>query len=204
MNVGAPVHGHSSGSDLRYPKTYLRPLGRFVMVSHRREASIPQVLLNGFETRRITYRYFLGCVSGPLADPYRKELGPPLGLPDNSSTEMSCSSPIEGSMTFSPLPPREEATKGRTNQKSRHPSVVLSLHTKAQGLPSQNYAEGFNESTEDQIGPITPAVVENKSPRRSQLLLRGLGGYTRRVRSCAPIGSKTYRTSEKYSIPTRK
>jgi hypothetical protein len=27
MTVSTPVHGHGSGCDLRYPKTYSRPLG---------------------------------------------------------------------------------------------------------------------------------------------------------------------------------
>jgi hypothetical protein len=108
-----------------------------MMVSHRREASSLQTLSNGFGTRRITRRYFLGHVSEPLADPYQKELGPPLGLPDNSSTEMSCSLPIEGSMMRSTLPPRAEVTNGCTNQKSRNHSTILLLRAKARGLPSQ-------------------------------------------------------------------
>jgi hypothetical protein len=71
------------------------------MVSHHREASSPRDLTNGFGTRRITRRYFLGRASGLLADPYRKELGPLLRLLDNNSMETSCSSPIKGSMTRS-------------------------------------------------------------------------------------------------------
>jgi hypothetical protein len=76
------VHGHGSGCDLRYPKTYPRPRERFVTVSHRREASSPRTPSNGFVTRRIPRGYFLGCVFGPLADPYQMEFGPLLGLPD--------------------------------------------------------------------------------------------------------------------------
>jgi hypothetical protein len=51
--------------------------------------------------------------------------------------ETSCSPPIEGCMTHSPLPPRGEATKGRMHQKSRHPSINLLPHAKSRGLPSQ-------------------------------------------------------------------
>jgi hypothetical protein len=109
------------------------PRERFVMVSHRREVSSPRTPSNGVGTRRITRKYLWGHVFGPLADSNRKELGPPLGLLDNSSTETSCSPPIEGSITHSPLPPRGEATKGRMHQKSRHPLPCA----KARGLPSQ-------------------------------------------------------------------
>jgi hypothetical protein len=136
MTIGTPVYGPSSCCDPRYLKTYLSPPGGFVMVSHHMEATSPRTPSNGFGTRRITRRYLLGCVSGPLADSYRKELGPPLGLPDNSSMETSYSSPIEGSMTHSPLPPCKEAMKGRKNQKSRHPFDLLN-RVKARGLFSQ-------------------------------------------------------------------
>jgi hypothetical protein len=74
-----------------------------VTVSHHREASGPRTPSNGFGTRRITRMHLLGHVSKPLADSNRKELGPPLGLPGNSSMETSCPSPIEGSMTDSPF-----------------------------------------------------------------------------------------------------
>jgi hypothetical protein len=99
MIVGTHIHGPSSGCDPRYLKTYPRPRVRFMTVSHHREASRPQTPSNGFGTRRITHMYLLGRVFGPLAKSYRKELGHPLGLPDNNSTETSCSSPINGSMT---------------------------------------------------------------------------------------------------------
>jgi hypothetical protein len=52
--------------------------------------------------------------SGPLADPYRTGLGHPLGSSVSSSPKTPCSVPSEGNMAFSPLPPRGEATKGRT------------------------------------------------------------------------------------------
>jgi hypothetical protein len=53
--------------------------------------------------------------SGPLADPYRTGLGRPLGSPISNSPETPCSVPSEGNMALSPpLPPRGEATKGRT------------------------------------------------------------------------------------------
>jgi hypothetical protein len=113
------------------------PLKRFVVVSHRSEALSPRIPSNEFGTRQITRMYLLGHVSGPLANSNRKELGPPLGLPDNSSKETSCSSPIKGRMTHSPLPPRGETTKGRMNQKSRPPSIDLLPHAKARGLSSQ-------------------------------------------------------------------
>jgi hypothetical protein len=113
------------------------PRERFVMVSHCREALSPRTPSNGFGTKGITCRYLLGRVSGPLANSDRKELEPQLGLPGNNSMETSCLSPIEGSMTRSPLPPREEATKRRINQKSRHPSIDLFPHAKTQGLSSQ-------------------------------------------------------------------
>jgi hypothetical protein len=74
-----------------------------VTVSHRREASGPRTPSNGFRTRRITRIHLLGHVFKPLADSDRKELGPPLRLPGNSSMETSCSSLIEGSMTDSPF-----------------------------------------------------------------------------------------------------
>jgi hypothetical protein len=92
---------------------------------------------NGFGTRRITYGYLLGRVSRPLADSNRKELGPPLGSPVNSSMEVSCSSLIEDSMTRSPFHLAERRRRGCINQKSRHPSISLLLRAKAQGLPSQ-------------------------------------------------------------------
>jgi hypothetical protein len=52
--------------------------------------------------------------SGPLADPYRTWLGHPLRSPASNSLETPCSVPSEGNMALSPLPPRGEATKGRT------------------------------------------------------------------------------------------
>jgi hypothetical protein len=52
--------------------------------------------------------------SGPLADPYRTGLKRPLGSPASNSLETPCSVPSEGNMALSPLPPRGEATKGRT------------------------------------------------------------------------------------------
>jgi hypothetical protein len=51
--------------------------------------------------------------SGPLADPYRTELGRPLGSPASNSLETPCSVPSEGNMALSPLPPHGEAMKGR-------------------------------------------------------------------------------------------
>jgi hypothetical protein len=74
---------------------------RSVTVSHRRATSSPQTPSNGFRTRRITRRYFLGRVFGPLADSHRTELGPPLGLPGKSSMEMSCALPTEGGVARS-------------------------------------------------------------------------------------------------------
>jgi hypothetical protein len=81
------------------------------MESHWREASSPRALSNGSESNE-SPAGTLGRAFGPLADPYRMGLGPPLGLPVNSSPEMSCSLPSEGSMALSPLPPCGKATKG--------------------------------------------------------------------------------------------
>jgi hypothetical protein len=53
--------------------------------------------------------------SGPLADPYQTRLGRPLGSLASNSPETPCSVPSEGNMALPPpLPPRGEATKGRT------------------------------------------------------------------------------------------
>jgi hypothetical protein len=52
--------------------------------------------------------------SGPLADPYRTGLGRPLGSPASNSLETPCSVPPRVTWRFAPLPPCEEATKGRT------------------------------------------------------------------------------------------
>jgi hypothetical protein len=43
----------------------------------------------------------LGRVSGPLANSYQMEVGPPLRLLDNSSPETSCSLPTNSSMALS-------------------------------------------------------------------------------------------------------
>jgi hypothetical protein len=118
----------------RYAKTYLRPQERIMTVSHRREASSPWTPSNGFGTRRLTRRY-LGCISEPLVDPYQTSLGPPLGLPINSSPETSCSLPIEGSVTLSPLPPCEKVTKRCIIKNPRRSRIILSPCAEAQGLP---------------------------------------------------------------------
>jgi hypothetical protein len=99
-------------------------------------------------------------------------------------------------MTHSPLPPRGEAMKGRVNQKSRHPSIDLFPRAKAQGMPSQTT---LKVPVEDQIEPI-----KSKSPKRSKVLLWGLGGYTRRVRSRRPIGNQMSYSLRKYDMPTSK
>jgi hypothetical protein len=90
-----------------------------MMVSHRREASSPRTPTNGFRTTRNTCRYFMGHVSRPLADPYRKELGPPLGLPGNNSTEMSCFLPIKGGMMCSPSSSSQRGDKGAYKSKGQ-------------------------------------------------------------------------------------
>jgi hypothetical protein len=51
--------------------------------------------------------------SEPLADSYRTGHGRPLGSPVSNSLETPCSTPSEGNMALSPLPPCEKATKGR-------------------------------------------------------------------------------------------
>jgi hypothetical protein len=49
------------------------------------------------------------------------------------------------------------------NQKSRHPSINLLLHARAQGLPSQITQKGSHGLTKDQMGPIK----EQKPPKES-------------------------------------
>ena len=60
----------------------------------------------------------LECVSGPLADPYRRGHGPPLGLPDNSSPKVSPLAPTEGSLAYS-TPPSKQKGCARVAQKAR-------------------------------------------------------------------------------------
>jgi hypothetical protein len=101
----------------RYPKTYPRrpEVIRYSIPSKggiepldpierdQDQANHPQVLL--------------GRVFGSLADSYQMELGPPLGLPINSSFEMSCSLPIEGSMALSPSSSLRRGDKEAYNRK---------------------------------------------------------------------------------------
>jgi hypothetical protein len=86
---------------LRYPKTYPRPLGAIHDGISSEEGIEPPAPPNRSGTRRITLMYF-GRISGPLANSYQMELGPPLRLTINSSPETSCSLPTEGSMALSP------------------------------------------------------------------------------------------------------
>jgi hypothetical protein len=58
--MSTPIHGHGSGCDVRYPKTS-KTRERFVIMSHRREASSPRTPSDGFGTRRIPRKYFLGA-----------------------------------------------------------------------------------------------------------------------------------------------
>jgi hypothetical protein len=165
-----------------------------VTVSHRRATSSPQTPSNGFRTRRITRRYFLGRVFGPLADSHRTELGPPLGLPGKSSMETSCSLPTEGGVARS-----SSSSSQRGDEEAYRP--------KHQGTPRSSFrpCEGSrtalaNHAMENSLRvptdrpkvKLNPSPTNNNkesSPRRSQPLLRGLRGYTRRVRSRAPFGN---------------
>jgi hypothetical protein len=54
--------------------------------------------------------------SGPLADPYRTELGLPLGSPDSNSLETPCSVPSEGNMALSPLSSLRKGDEGAYNK----------------------------------------------------------------------------------------
>jgi hypothetical protein len=76
----------------RYPETYSRPLERFVMypIGGKHRALGPHRMGPGPHESPAG---ILGRISVPLADPYRTGLGPPLGLPINSSPEASCSLP---------------------------------------------------------------------------------------------------------------
>jgi hypothetical protein len=111
------------GTSVTWPRLGLRSRGtlghfrdqreRFVTESHRRRhrALGPYRMGPGPANH---LQVLLERASGPLADPYRMGLGCPLGSPASNSLETPCSVPSEGNMTLSPLPPRGEATKGRT------------------------------------------------------------------------------------------
>jgi hypothetical protein len=93
---------------------------------------------------------------------------------------------------FPPLHPRREVTKGRTNHKSRHPLIDLLLRAKAWGCPRKSHKKAPTVWRK-----IKRNLPKNKSPRKSQPLLWGIGGYTLQVRSCAPIEKQAHPISQK-------
>jgi hypothetical protein len=146
--------------------------------------------------------------SGPLADPYRTGLGRPLGSPNSNSLETPCSAPTEGNMACSPLL-LAESQRRAYNKKPRQSSIVLSLHAEARRLLSHQATAKLSTTSTKQLENSEPDHAprlrpgrmreqqgrlrhhkKNQDLRGVKPLLRGLGGYTRRVRSRAPIGTK--------------
>jgi hypothetical protein len=98
--------------------------------------------------------------------------------------KMSCSLPIEGSMTHSPFLLMER------RRRAYEPKVEATLNRPIDPCKGSEAALAKKSLWIEQ--KIKRDLSKNKSPRRSQPLLRGLGGYTRCVRSRAPIGKQAH------------
>jgi hypothetical protein len=118
----------------RYPKAYPRPLGAIRVGVPSWGGIEPLDPIKRVWDQANHLQVLLGHVSRPLADSYRMELGPPLGLPVNNSLETSCSSPPRVAWHFPPLPPCEGATNRHTKKSSR-PYTAFYPRSTARGLP---------------------------------------------------------------------
>jgi hypothetical protein len=133
----------------------------------------------------------LGRFSGPLAVTYRKELEPQLGLPDNNSTEMSCSSPIEGSMTCSPFLLAEQRRRGVRTKSQDTPRPT--------SCPAQRLG-GYPRKTTLKVptgwAKIKLNILRAKAPK-------GIN-YSFGASGATPIGNQTSYSSRKCGTPTSK
>lgn len=118
MTMGTSVHGRGLGYNPKVPHDISETRRTICSGIPSREALSPQILSNGYATSKSPTGIF-GHAFGPLANPYRTGLPPPLGLPTNSSQETSCSLPIESSMTLSPSFSLWKRDEEAYHQKSR-------------------------------------------------------------------------------------
>jgi hypothetical protein len=113
----------------RYPRTFPRPTGTIcnrIPPEGGAESSDP---MGPGPANHL--QVLLERASGPLADPYRTELGRQLGSPDSNSLERPCSVPSEGNMALSPPSSLRKGDEGAYNKKPRQSSIVLSLRAEA-------------------------------------------------------------------------
>ena len=138
--------------------------------------------------------------------------GHPLELPACSSPETPCSAPTEGNMALSPLLLAERRRRGVCKKAESVPDRPLALcGGSGAALAKPAPAEPLTASTyqPENLGPdrapgLRPVRMReqpdqpkccetHKDLEGVKPLLRGLGGYTRRVRSRAPTGTKCNR-----------
>jgi hypothetical protein len=146
--------------------------------------------------------------------------GRPLGLPVSNSLETPCSAPSEGNMALSPLLLAERRRRGVSKKAESVLDRPLALcGGSGAALANPAPAKPLTASTyqPENLGPdcapgLRPVRMREQPDRpkhhetRSDLegvksLLRGLGGYTRRVHSRAP--TKTKRNQER-PVPLQK
>jgi hypothetical protein len=138
--------------------------------------------------------------------------GRPLGLPACSSPETPCSAPTEGNMALWRPLLAERRRRGVCKKVESVPDRALALcRGSGATLANPAPAEPLTASTYqpenlglDRTPGLRPARMRERPDqpkhyaRHQDLggvkpLLRGLGGYTRRVRSRAPTGTKRIR-----------
>jgi hypothetical protein len=141
------------------------------MVSHHRKASSPRTPSTGSGTRRITRRYLWGVSLDLKLTPIERSSDPHSDHPLTAQWKCHACCPSRVAWSIPPLPPRREVMKGRTNQKSRHPSIDPLLRARAWGLPSQITSKGSHGLTKDQTGPIKA----QKPPKESNHSFRASG-----------------------------
>jgi hypothetical protein len=135
--------------------------------------------------------------------------GRPLGLPVSSSLETPCSAPSKGNMALPPLLLAERRRRGICKKVESVLDRPLALcGGSGTALANLALAKPLTASTyqPENLGPdrapgLRPARMREQPDRLKHRethydlegvkpLLRGLGGYTQRVRSRAPTGTK--------------
>jgi hypothetical protein len=193
MTMGTSVYGRDSGYNPEVPYDISETRRTICSGIPSREAPSPRILSNGYATSKSPIG-ILGRVFGPLADPYRTGLRPPLGSLANSSQETSCLLPIEGSMTLSPSFSLRKRDEEAYHQKSRRSRVILSPCVEARGLPLNQccgkIVDSINKQTQGHGGCLcTQATAELRAIDRSTKSAKG--------------NIKTYKDLEGVTTPLR-
>jgi hypothetical protein len=135
----------------------------------------------------------------------------PLGLPVSSSLETPCSAPSKGNMALSPLLLAERRHRGvckkvesvldRPLAPCRGSGAALANPAPAKPLTASTYQPNLGPDRAPGLRPARMREQPDRPKHREthqdiegvKSLLRGLGGYTRRVRSRAPTETKRNR-----------